>query len=448
MTGFPFPRESRPFARRPAAPWMGLCLAAALAAGCTANRPGTPVTLRLWAMGREGEVAQEMVRDFEQENPGVRVQVQQMPWTAAHEKLLTAYVGGSTPDLAQLGNTWIPEFAALRSLEPLDPFVAHSAALAESCYFRGIWETNVVDGVTYGLPWYVDTRVLFYRRDVLARAGYDSIPGSWEEWRRAMEAVKRIQGPRRFAIFLPTNEYTPWIIFGLQAGSPMLADHGTRGAFTGPEFRRAMDFALELFKRGLAPAVQGGEIANRYQEFERGLFSMYISGPWDVGEFSRRLSPAMEGRWFIAPLPGPDGPSTGVSTAGGSSLVIFRGSRHQREAWRLMEFLARPEQQVRFHRLCGNLPARIEAWRDTSLANDRFARVFETQLLRVVPQPRVPEWEDISNRIRDAAEAMVLGHVSADSALAGLDRDVATVLEKRRWLLARAERPAGRTGRP
>jgi multiple sugar transport system substrate-binding protein len=409
---------------------------ALLLAGCGRARGTAPVTLRLWAMGREGEVVQELVRDFEREHHELRVEVQQMPWTAAHEKLITAVVGGSTPDVAQLGNTWVPEFAALHALTPLDDDVARSSALAESSYFRGIWDTNVIEGRLYGVPWYVDTRVLFYRTDVLARAGYDSIPGSWAGWRDAMEAVCRVQGPGKFALFLPTNEYTPWIVFGLQAHSPMLLDHGTRGAFSQPEFRHAMEFALDLFRRGLAPAVQGAQISNRYQEFERGLFSMYISGPWDVGEFSRRLSPAMKNRWFIAALPGPEGPASGVSTAGGSSLVIFRSSRHPAEAWKLIEFLSRPEQQLRFYQLCGNLPARTEAWRDTLLSHDRFAHVFETQLRRVVPSPKVPEWESISLRIQDAAEAMVLAHANTDSTLAALDRDVARDLEKRRWLLA------------
>ena len=425
--------------------WLAL---PALWSGCDRPHAAAPITLKLWAMGREGEVVETLVRDFEREHPELRVQVQQMPWSAAHEKLITAVVGGSTPDVAQLGNTWVPEFATLRAIQPLDRYVAESHALAESSYFRGIWDTNLVEGRTYGVPWYVDTRVLFYRTDVLARAGYDSIPGSWAGWKAAMEAVRRVQGPGRFALFLPTNEYTPWIVFGLQAHSPMLIDHGTRGAFTQPEFRRAMDFALDLFHRGLAPAVQGAQIANRYQEFERGLFSMYISGPWDVGEFSRRLSPAMNGRWFIAALPGPDGPASGVSTAGGSSLVIFRRSRHQPEAWKLIEFLSRPEQQLRFYHLCGNLPARSEAWRDTALTHDRFARVFETQLRRVVPTPKVPEWESVALRIQDAAEAMVLANANPDSTLAALDRDVARDLEKRRWLISHGRLPLQSLERP
>jgi multiple sugar transport system substrate-binding protein len=412
----------------------------ALGAGCAPAHG--PVTLRFWAMGREGEVVQELVRDFERENPDVKVVVQQIPWIAAHEKLLTAFVGGSTPDISQLGNTWIPEFAALHALAPLDARLGVNGAPAESSYFAGIWETNVVDGQAYGVPWYVDTRVLFYRRDILQRAGYDSIPGTWDEWRRAMAAIKRVEGPDKFALFLPTNENVPWIIFGMQAGSPMLADHGTRGAFSQPPFRHGMEFAIGLFRDGLAPAVQGNQIANRYQEFERGLFSMYISGPWDVGEFSRRLSPAMAGKWFIAPLPGPDGPASGVSTAGGSSLVLFKRSRHPEQAWRLITFLSRPDQQIRFRALCGNLPARVEAWRDTSLTNDPFTRVFETQLRRTRPQPPVPECEDIAQRIQDKAEAMVLGHARPDSTLAALDREADVLLEKRRWLLERDRRRA------
>ena len=420
-----------------------------LLGGCHAASRASRTTIRFWAMGREGEVVQELIGDFERQNPDVHVIVQQIPWNAAHEKLLTAHVGRSTPDAAQLGNTWIAEFVALRAIEPLDRWLAASRIVDPRAYFPGIWDTNVIDGVNYGVPWYVDTRVLFYRRDLLAKTGYDSIPGSWGEWLRSMEAMKRVGGKGRFAIFLPTNEYTPWIVFGMQAGSPLLKEHDTRGAFSDPAYRRAAAFYLDVFRRGLAPNVPGASIANRYQEFERGTFGMYISGPWDLGEFRRRLSPAMQGSWATAPLPGPDGPAQGVSTAGGSSLVLFRASRHKEAAWKLVEFLSRPEQQVRFARLTGDFPAHREAWRDTSITNDPNTRAFEVQLQRAVSTPKIPEWENISLKLEFCVEAMALGHASPDSALAGLDRDVDQILEKRRWLLAHgrltvAQIPGGR----
>ena len=80
--------------------------------------------VRFWAVGREGEVAAELIRGFRREHPDIEVEVQKLPWTAAHEKLLTAYAGDTLPDLCQLGNTWIPEFAALDALEPLDAFAS------------------------------------------------------------------------------------------------------------------------------------------------------------------------------------------------------------------------------------------------------------------------------------------------------------------------------------
>lgn len=422
-------------------------LAAALLLAACAPREAGVTRLRFWAMGREGEVVRELVRDFEREHPGIRVEVQQIPWSAAHEKLLTAHVGGSTPDVAQLGNTWIAEFAALRALEPLDARVAASDVVRPAGFFAGIWDTNVLDGHTWGVPWYVDTRVLFYRRDVLARAGYDSVPGSWSEWRRAMEAVKRVVGPDRYAVFLPLNEWPPPMLLGLQAGSPILRDDATRGAFSGPEFREAFEFFVGLFRDGLAPPVSNTEVANVYQEFERGYVSMWITGPWNLGEFRRRLPPAAQELWCTAPLPGPRGAASGLSMAGGSSLVVFRRSRHRDAAWALVEFLSRPEVQVRFFELCGSFPARVEAWDAPALQAEPCAAAFRAQLGRVAPWPRVPEWEQIAIRLQDWTERAVRGNVRPADALAAMDRETDRILEKRRWLLERrAARPAAADG--
>ena len=92
----------------------------------------------------------------------------------------------------------------------------------------------MIDGGLYGIPWYVDTRVLFYRKDLLANAGYDGIPETWEGWRKAMEAVKRSAGPRQWALFLPTNEWMQPVLFGLQNRSSLLREDGRFGAFAEP----------------------------------------------------------------------------------------------------------------------------------------------------------------------------------------------------------------------
>jgi multiple sugar transport system substrate-binding protein len=259
-----------------------------------------------------------------------------------------------------------------------------------------------------------------------------------------MEAVKRQQGANRYAIFLPTNEWAQPMLLGLQAGSPILKDGGRYGAFSDSAFARAFDFYLGLFRDGLAPVAGTNDVANVYQEFARGMFAMWITGPWNVGEMKKRLPSELQNAWGTAPFPGPSGDSSGVSLAGGSSVVLFRASVHKDAAWKLFEYLSRPEQQLRFSRLTGDLPASIAAWRDSSLSGDVHFRAFYTQLQRVKPIPKVAEVEIISSKLIEASEAAIRGHVPAPRALASLDRDVDQILEKRRWILAHESRPATR----
>ncbi|MGH7508259.1 MAG: sugar ABC transporter substrate-binding protein [Gemmatimonadales bacterium] len=417
---------------------MTLGLVVGILTACGGSQAdGGVVTLRFWAFGREGEVVQQLMPEFERRNPGIRVRVQQIPWTAAHEKLLTAYVGDATPDLAQIGNTWIPEFAALGALEPLDRWIAASPVVDSAAYFGGIWSTNVIGETVFGIPWYVDTRVIFYRKDILARAGYRDVPGTWAEWQASMEAVKRELGPGGHAIFLPTNEWAQPYVLGMQAGSPLLDERGRYGVFSDSAFRRGFEFYVGLFRAGLAPPLGNVEIANVYQEFARGRFAMWITGPWNLGEMRRRLPAELQDDWSTAPLPGPSGDSSGVSLAAGSSLAMFRASRHKEAAWRLVEYLSSSEQQERFYRLTGDLPARTEAWRGTGLADDPKSHAFWIQLHRVRSVPKVPEVELIATRVLETAELVIRGGRPVDAALKELDRAVARILEKRRWMLDR-----------
>jgi multiple sugar transport system substrate-binding protein len=396
-------------------------------------------TLRLWAMGREGEVIAQLVPEFERRNPGIHVEVQQVPWTATHEKLLTAFAGDALPDVCQLGNTWIPEFAALDALAPLDAMAASSQIVIARDYFPGIWDTNIVRGRLHGIPWYVDTRVLFYRSDLLRRAGFDHAPGSWDEWKRALAAVKHDAGPSRFAILLPLNEFEPLLALALQQPDPLLRDGGRYGNFASPGFRNALEFYASMFRAGWTPTTGNAEISNVWTEFGRGFFAFYISGPWNIEEFKRRLPPERQGDWMTAPLPGPNGP--GTSIAGGSSLVIFRSSRHVQAAWRLIEYLSEPDVQIRFHQLTGDLPPRRTAWQNGHLADDVYAKAFLDQLERVQPAPKVPEWERIANAMQLMAEQVVSGRIGIDDATRALDREVDAILEKRRWMLARSQTP-------
>ena len=419
--------------------------AAAIAGGCARRDTGRTL-VRFWAVGREGEVAGQIIPDFEREYPHIQVEVQQLPGTAAHEKLLTAYAGETLPDLCQLGNTWVPELAALSALEPLEPYVSASREIRVEDYFETFFDSNRVEGRLYGVPWYVDTRLLFYRRDILHKAGFDAPPSSWHEWTEMLAAIKQLVGPERYSVFLPLNEFEPLLVLALQQPEPLLRDQGRWGNFRSAGFRRALAFYDSMFERGWAPRMANTQISNVWDEFGRGYFSFYITGPWNIGEFRKRLPPALQDTWMTAPMPGPDGP--GVSIAGGSSLVVFRSSNVKPQAWQLAEYLSRPATQERFYELTGDMPPRRATWHSAGLAQSPYARAFREQLERVRSPPKVPEWERIATEMRLAVERIVQGVVPLEEALVALDRKTDEILEKRRWMLDRAaqlsmrERPA------
>jgi multiple sugar transport system substrate-binding protein len=405
-----------------------------IVAGCQ-ETSGDPTVVQFWAMGREGEVVRQLIPDFERAHPDVRVEVQQLPWSAAHQKLLTAFAGDALPDVAQLGNTWLPEFAALHALEPVEPSVVDS-----SDYFPGIWQTNVIDQTAYGVPWYVDTRLLFYRKDLLAEAGYADPPTTWAEWIEMLRAIKQGAGLHRYGALLPLNEYEPLLALALQQEAPLLRDGDSRGNFRSEDFKRALRFYREMFDNGFAPATNANQISNVWDEFARGSFTFYITGPWSIGEFKRRLPASLQSEWMTAPLPGPQGP--GYSVAGGSSLVVFNGSPRKKAAWQFVQYLSQRVVQLRFHALTGNLPPRRSAWNDERLRSDVYARAFRDQLERVKPASKVPEWERIATDMQLVVEHMVQGTgLTIDEAAAEIDRRADRILEKRRWMLARKEQP-------
>lgn len=416
---------------RHAAPLALLVVGALAVTGC-ARPTGDSHVLTFWTIGREGEAVAKLLPDFERTHPDIHIKLEQLPLTAAHQKLLTAFAGGSTPDLSQLGNTWLPEMVALKALEPLQVRVDRSTVISQPDYFASIWATNVIDGTLYGVPWYVDTRLLFYRSDLLKQAGFDAPPRDWAQWRCMLAALS---DPQRkvYGILLPTNEYEQLMSLALQQPDALLRDDGRYGNFESTGFKRALTFYVETFRLHQAPAITNVEAGNPWSEFGRGVYAFYLSGPWNIGEFRKRLPAAQQNDWATAPLPGPDGPGAGA--AGGSSLVIFRNSTHKQSAWQLIEYLSQPQVQQRFYALLGDMPPRRSSWEGGALHDDPKARAFRDQLERVKPTPPVPEWERIATEMQLVAAQAVAGQLTIDQAAAEIDRRADRILEKRRWVL-------------
>lgn len=385
--------------------------------------------LTIWAMGNEAASLPALLASLDRPAGAPRVTVQPLPWTAAHEKLLTGFAGNSLPAIGQVGNSWLAEMAAIGAIAPVP---ASARGLLDD-QFAAVVDTNRIAGRTWAVPWYVDTRLQFYRKDMFARAGYAAPPLDWAGWKAALHKVKAVAGDGNYAVLLPVNEFEQLLTIALSAGARLLRDRDARGAFSDPAFKAALAFYKSLFDEKLAPVTSATQISNIWNEFARGFFSVFLSGPWTIGDMKSRLPAPMQSRWGTAPNPGPGG--IGSAAPGGSSLVVFAGTANPDAAWDIVARLLAPAAQLEFHRLTGNLPARRSVWRDAGLASDPVVAPFGAQLDRATALPKVPEWERIVTEMQVVAERMVRGQYSVDEAAAEIDRRADRLLEKRRWML-------------
>jgi len=241
--------------------------------------------------------------------------------------------------------------------------------------------------------------------------------------------------PEGIPILLALYEPEPFIALALQPGEPLLRDGDRYGNFQSAGFRSTLRFYASLFRAGLAPLASEGHIANLWEEFARGNVASFVSGPWQLGELARRMPREVSGKWAAAPLPGPNGP--GSSLALGASLVVFTGSKKKDAAWKLVEYLSRPEVQRRFYALTGDLPPRRQSWAGSELETDPRSTAFRAQLERVVATPPIPEWERITDQIKIVTEHTARGTFDVEAGAKELDARTDRILEKRRWMLER-----------
>ena len=385
-------------------------------------------TLEVWAMGAEGTKIGELAREFEKSNPGVRIIVQAVPWGAAHEKLITAVAGETTPDVCQLGTTWVSEFETMKVLMPLDSFLQKSS-LRDDQFFESAWKVNVINKNLYGIPWYVDTRVLFYRLDLLAEKGFPEPPKTWDEF---LEVCRRLavdldgDGKKdRYGINLPLRDWQQWITFVWQNGGDVLSEDYSSSIIEDPKVAEAFEFYIKFFKEGLAPRelAAGTDIFNA---FDKGFLPMFISGPWMLRQIHEQL-PHLDGKWSVATLPKKEG---FTSFVGGSSLVIFKNTKKAELAWKFVEFLSQPSTQVRWYKITEDLPSTKAAWRDPYFKDLEMVRVFGKQLEDAQSAPSIPEWEEIANVIDNGMERAVFEKEGVEESLQKMASQIEKILQK------------------
>ncbi len=373
-------------------------------------------TVDIWAMGNEGELLGELAAQFEADNPEVTINVTAVPWDGAHDRIATAIAGGQTPDATMLGTTWVGEFAATGAFEPTPEGVAD-----DDDFFEGSFETTEVDGVSYGVPWYVDTRVLYYRTDMAAAAGLEA-PTTWDEL-KTFTAAMQAQGATSGLALPPggLDSSINLLPFVWQADGDVLEDGAF--AFDTDAWHEALTYYDSFFTEGLSDdeRLETGEIEQKFIDGEVGAF---FSGPFHVSLLQEQGGPDFADKFGIAMVPGLD---DRTSFTGGGNLAVFKDSDNRDAAWKFIRWLSQPETQVAWYDLSTDLPSTPAAFDDPALADNPYLQVFAEQLDDAKAPPAIPTWAQISAVIDQEVEQVARGGKSVDDALADLQQQAESI---------------------
>ncbi|MEV0586452.1 sugar ABC transporter substrate-binding protein [Nonomuraea sp. NPDC050310] len=401
----------------------------ALAAACGRGAEQTPEQAKdvatdkaagrvtVWAMGEEGKALGEFVKGFEAANPGIKVEVTPMGWDVAHDKITSAIAGNATPDVSMIGSTWSGELAKTGALDPTPGNLFDKAA-----FFPGAWQTVDVGGTAYGVPWYVETRVLYYRKDQAEKAGV-SAPKTWAELTAFARALKEKGGAAKgfnqaFTEGAAWQEALPLI---WSAGGEIVKD----GAYTfdTPEAVTGLKQYASLFQQKLAPNdTPRGAFP---QNFIKGEVGGFFSGPWMVGVLENDGGAGFGDKIELAPYP--KGPVSATSFVGGSDLAVFKKAQNRDAAWKLISWLTEPKVQADWYTKVKALPAVQAAWEESALAGDARLKVFGEQLKDAKTPPPFPTWEQVAKVLETELEKLALGKSTPEQTAKAIQQQAETI---------------------
>ncbi|MEU9658966.1 sugar ABC transporter substrate-binding protein [Streptomyces chartreusis] len=393
---------------------LALTLASALTLTACGGSGGAGVaadakqTLTVWAMGTEGEKLGDVAKEYEKTHSNITVKVTPIGWDVAHQKLVAAAAAGKLPDVVQMGGTYLGEFADMGVLEPVD-----TKTFKEGDFFPAAWQQGSYDGKTYGVPWYVDTRVLFYRTDLATKAGIKKAPATMAELQSAAAAYQEKAGAKWGLSVQPRGLDTvqSFYPFLFSAGGAIVDDDG-KAVVNSPSAVRALENYGSFFKKGLSDkGVQPGYDVTK--DFNTGSVAMFFGGPWFTGLLDDNY-PDLKGKWAIAPVPADQ---SSVSMAGGSSLAVSADSDHKAAAKELVSYLTDAKGQADWFERTKDLPANKAAWESGDLAGDPALQIWRNQMDTAKSTPSQPKLTEITSKVDAAIESVTQGKSTAKAAL-------------------------------
>lgn len=384
--------------------------------GCSDSSDKTTLTYLQILGGKDRDkIVREMTRKFEQENPDLKVELQSVPWDQAHEKLATMVATGNVPDVVEMADAWIGEFAAMGALEDLEPYLAkwpHKDEIKEVAWRAG----RIYNNTFYAFPYGYYVKALFYRKDWFEQKSL-APPETMDEFLRVARAFTE-PDKQRYGYSLRGGrgcfDMVTYFMFVFNGSDAYFDEHG-KSTFDQPGAIRGLQFFADLYKKHKISPPDA--ISYGYNElvsaFYSGVTAMYINDPETI---KTQLSHLGEGKFATALLPaGPNGRR--FTKLGFGSYCILKASPRKDAAWRFIAFMNSPEMSTFWAKNNYLIPLTKSGENDPYFKQEIFKPFFE-QIVDpetvFFPPYDMPEYSSFFESAHVDLQKLLLGETSPE----------------------------------
>lgn len=397
---------------------------------CSAGNVGTETKqpaagaakIEFWTMQLQPQFTdyfQNLIASFESQNQGIKINWVDVPWAAMENKILTAVSAKTPPDVVNLNPDFASQLAGRNAWLDVDTKVPNEV---RSSYLPNIWKASTLNGKSFGIPWYLTTRLTIYNTDLLKQAGINKSPSTYVELAQAAQQIKDKTGKYAFFVtFVPQDSGEVLESF-VQMGVTLVDTEG-KAAFNSPQGKAAFQYWVDLYNKGLLPKevlTQGHRHA--IDLYQAGETVFLASGP----EFLKTIAnnaPKIAQASAIAPqITG----ETGKKNVAVMNVVIPKDTKNPDAAVKFALFLTNDQNQLAFAKAANVLPSTVKSLSDSyfkdvpaTASTVEKARVISAQQLQQaeVLKPSLKDLKKLQQLIYENLQAAMLGEKTVDKAV-------------------------------
>ncbi|MBY5314966.1 extracellular solute-binding protein [Rhizobium leguminosarum] len=357
-----------------------------------------------------------MTDAFAKANPDITVNLEFVPYEGLHDKTVLAQGSGGGYDVVLFDVIWPAEYATNKVLVDVSSRVTDEM---KKGVLPGAWTTVQYDGKYYGMPWILDTKYLFYNKEILEKAGIKAPPKTWDE---LTEQAKTIKDKGLLA--------TP-IAWSWSQAEAAICDYTTLVSAYGGDFLKdgkpafqtgggldALKYMVSSYSSGLTNPNSKEFLEEDVRKvFENGDAAFALNWTYMYNMANNPKDSKVAGKVGVVPAPGIAGKSEASAVNGSMGLGVTSASKHPEEAWKYITFMTSQATQNAYAKL--SLPIWASSYEDPAVAKgqEELISAAKIGLAAMYPRPTTPKYQELSTALQQAIQESLLGQSSPEDAL-------------------------------